>query len=53
MSGDQNLLSAFKENRDIHQVTAEFIFGKKDISGTQRRFAKAVNFGVIYGISPF
>ncbi|MDA9128873.1 DNA polymerase [Candidatus Gracilibacteria bacterium] len=53
MSGDENLLKAFKDNRDIHQVTAEFIFGKTDISGTQRRFAKAVNFGVIYGISPF
>lgn len=53
MSWDTNLLEAFKQNRDIHQVTAEFIFWKKDISSTQRKFAKAVNFGVIYGISPF
>ena len=53
MSWDQNLLKAFQENRDIHQVTAEFIFGKTNISGTERRFAKAVNFWVIYGISPF
>lgn len=53
MSWDENLLNAFKDGKDIHQVTAEFIFGKKDISGTQRRFAKAVNFWVIYGISPF
>ncbi len=53
MSKDKNLLAAFKQGRDIHQVTAEFIFGKKDISGTQRKFAKAVNFWVIYGISPF
>jgi DNA polymerase-1 len=44
MSGDDNLLSAFRDNRDIHQVTAELIFGKKDISGVERRFAKAVNF---------
>lgn len=53
MSGDENLLQAFKDGRDIHQVTWEFIFGKKDISGTMRKFAKAVNFWVIYGISPF
>lgn len=53
MSGDENLLNAFKQGRDIHQVTGEFIFGKTDISGTERKFAKAVNFGVIYGISPF
>ena len=53
MSGDENLLQAFKDARDIHQVTAEFIFGKTDISVTERKFAKAVNFWVIYGISPF
>lgn len=44
MSGDENLLKAFRKGRDIHQVTGEFIFGTKNISGTQRRFAKAVNF---------
>ncbi len=53
MSEDTNLLNAFKQGRDIHQVTAEFIFWKKDISWKQRQFAKAVNFWVIYGISPF
>ncbi len=53
MSGDENLLGAFKQGRDIHQVTWEYIFGTKDISSTQRKFAKAVNFWVIYGISPF
>ncbi|NDK09681.1 hypothetical protein GW846_02785 [Candidatus Gracilibacteria bacterium] len=53
MSGDENLLKAFKEGRDIHQVTAEFIFKTTEITSTQRKFAKAVNFGVIYGISPF
>lgn len=53
MSQDENLLSAFQQERDIHQVTAEFIFDKKDISSTERKFAKAVNFWVIYWISPF
>jgi DNA polymerase-1 len=53
MSGDENLLDAFKQGKDIHQVTWEFIFKTKDITGKQRQCAKAVNFGVIYGISPF
>lgn len=53
MSEDENLLNAFKQGRDIHQVTWEYIFGTKEITNTQRKFAKAVNFGVIYGISPF
>jgi len=53
MSKDENLLKAFKEERDIHQVTWEYIFGTKEITSTQRKFAKAVNFWVIYGISPF
>lgn len=53
MSGDENLLDAFKQGRDIHQVTGEYIFGTKEITSTQRKFAKAVNFWVIYGISPF
>ena len=53
MSGDENLLHAFREGLDIHQTTAEFIFEKTDISGAERKIAKAVNFGVIYGISPF
>jgi len=44
MSGDENLLKAFKEGRDIHQVTAEFIFKTTEITSTQRKFAKAVNF---------
>ena len=53
MSGDENLLEAFRKWLDIHQRTAEFIFGKKDISSSERKIAKAVNFWVIYGISPF
>ncbi len=47
MSGDENLLNIFKKWEDMHAKTAEFI-------GTnERKIAKAVNFGVIYGISPF
>lgn len=53
MSGDVQLIDAFTQQKDIHQVTAEFIFKTKNISSTQRKFAKAVNFWVIYGISPF
>jgi len=53
MSGDKNLLNAFKEGKDIHQLTWEFIFKTDTISSKQRQFAKAVNFWVIYGISPF
>nr|MDD3719840.1 DNA polymerase [Candidatus Gracilibacteria bacterium] len=53
MSGDQNLLNAFKNNIDIHYNTAKFIFGKDDISKNKRKVAKSVNFGVIYGISAF
>lgn len=53
MSGDEHLLAAFQEGRDIHQVTAEYIFKTSNISTVQRKFAKAVNFWVIYGISPF
>jgi DNA polymerase-1 len=44
MSGDENLLDAFKQGKDIHQVTGEFIFKTPEISGKQRQFAKAVNF---------
>lgn len=44
MSGDEHLLAAFQEGRDIHQVTAEYIFKTPNISTVQRKFAKAVNF---------
>ncbi|NDK08060.1 hypothetical protein EOM39_02320 [Candidatus Gracilibacteria bacterium] len=53
MSGDDNLLNAFKNNIDIHYNTAKFMFGKDDITKEERKVAKAVNFGVIYGISAF
>ena len=53
MSKDESLLCAFRDEKDIHQLTAEFIFKKNNISSTERKFAKAVNFWVIYGISPY
>jgi len=55
LSGDENLISAFKENRDIHARTASLIFGidESELRNEQRRMAKTINFGVIYGMSAF
>jgi DNA polymerase-1 len=55
LSGDEGLLSAFAEDRDIHQATAAEVFGVplNHVSGDQRRSAKAINFGLIYGMSAF
>ncbi|MDD3793578.1 MAG: DNA polymerase [Candidatus Gracilibacteria bacterium] len=53
LSEDENLLSAFKNNEDIHHKTAQFLFPDKVITNNERKIAKAVNFGVIYGISSF
>jgi DNA polymerase I-like protein with 3'-5' exonuclease and polymerase domains len=55
LSGDQGLLRAFAEDRDIHQATAAEVFGVAldQVSGDQRRSAKAINFGLIYGMSAF
>ncbi len=53
MSRDDHLLEVFRRWGDIHQATWEFIFEKKDISGAERKIAKAVNFWVIYWISAF
>ncbi len=55
LSGDEGLLKAFSEGRDIHQATAAEIFDieLKDVTTEQRRSAKAVNFGLIYGMSAF
>lgn len=54
-SQDKNLVKAFKEGFDIHSFTASKLFGvpMKDVSTSQRRSAKTVNFGVVYGISAF
>jgi DNA polymerase-1 len=55
LSGDAGLLEAFAEDRDIHQATAAEVFGvtPADVSAEQRRAAKAINFGLIYGMSAF
>lgn len=53
LSGDAGLLEAFADNRDIHTATAAEVFGTapERISADQRRSAKAINFGLIYGMS--
>ena len=55
LSGDASLLRAFAEDRDIHQATAAEVFGiaLEAVSLDQRRSAKAINFGFIYGMSAF
>ena len=55
LSGDQALRSAFERDQDIHTSVAAQVFGMKseDVNADQRRRAKAVNFGVIYGQTPF
>jgi DNA polymerase I len=55
LSEDESLLRAFAEGADIHRATAAEIFGVPlaDVSGDQRRYIKAVNFGLIYGMSAF
>ncbi len=55
LSGDASLLSAFTEDRDVHQATAAEVLGVPlaEVSADQRRSAKAVNFGLIYGMSAF
>ncbi|HEX7417385.1 MAG TPA: DNA polymerase I, partial [Steroidobacteraceae bacterium] len=55
LSGDEGLLQAFAEDRDIHQATAAEVFGipLEAVTHDQRRSAKAINFGLIYGMSAF
>lgn len=53
LSGDAGLLEAFTHDQDVHRVTAAEIFGltPADVSSEQRRYAKSINFGLIYGMS--
>ncbi len=55
LSGDEGLLAAFAEDRDVHQATAAEVFGVPlaEVTADQRRAAKTINFGLIYGMSPF
>jgi DNA polymerase-1 len=55
ISGDKGLVKAFAEDRDIHRATAAEVFGTEleAVTDEQRRSAKAINFGLIYGMSAF
>ncbi|MFC5630574.1 MULTISPECIES: DNA polymerase I [Streptococcus] len=56
ISGDEHLIAAFQEGADIHTSTAMRVFGidkPEDVTANDRRNAKAVNFGIVYGISDF
>jgi len=55
LSGDEGLLAAFASDQDVHRATAAEVFGLSldDVTSDQRRSAKAINFGLIYGMSAF
>lgn len=55
LSADKRLVDAFKHNEDIHRATAAEVFGKEkdQVTPNDRRIAKVINFGLMYGMSPF
>jgi DNA polymerase-1 len=55
ISGDESLLRAFAAGEDIHRATAAEVFGRslKEVTPEERRYAKVINFGLIYGMSAF
>ena len=55
IANDENMIKAFNENEDIHAVTASQVFGVpvSEVTADMRRNAKAVNFGIVYGISDY
>ena len=55
MSGDEQLIDAYRQEADIHRITASKVFHvpQEEVTPLQRRNAKAVNFGIVYGISSF
>ncbi len=55
MSGDEQLIEAYRSSEDIHRITASKVFHTpfEEVTSIQRRNAKAVNFGIVYGISSF
>lgn len=55
LSGDRQLIAAFKEGADIHAFTASLVFGvdEKAVTPEMRNMAKTVNFGIVYGMSPY
>ena len=55
LSNDESLLQAFATGQDVHRATAAEVFGVsvEQVSSEQRRYAKVINFGLIYGMSAF
>jgi DNA polymerase-1 len=55
LSEDKNLVASFRDGKDVHARTASLIFGVDEdaVQGDQRRIAKTINFGVMYGMSAF
>ena len=55
LSGDPGLLDAFAKGEDVHRATASEVFSvpREEVSSEQRRYAKVINFGLIYGMSAF
>lgn len=53
MSRDEELMRAFSRDEDVHERTARLIFGNQTVTPEQRRIAKTINFGVMYGQTPF
>jgi DNA polymerase-1 len=55
ISGDENLIAAFKAGKDIHCATAALIYGvqEKDVDEPMREMAKRINFGIVYGLSSY
>ncbi len=55
IAGDQSMIDGFNSGEDVHAITASQVFGVPfaDVTPEMRRSAKAVNFGIVYGISPF
>ncbi|BAC08891.1 DNA polymerase I [Thermosynechococcus vestitus] len=52
LSQEPALLAAYQEGADVHRLTAQFLLEKTDISSSERRLGKMINFGVIYGMGP-
>src|SRR5690606_34852808 len=55
LSGDENLRRAFRDGEDVHRATAAEVFGmpRESVGPDERRIAKVINFGLIYGMSSF
>ena len=53
LAHEEKMIEAFKNDEDIHQRTAREIFHKEDVDQADRRHAKSVNFGIVYGMSPY